>query len=89
MLRFYRYSPKVTYDLPSSQDIARICAFHFFNRTKTQTFIKCYKRQLIPVAVIKSNIYNIFYKIYQCVFYVIYKLDVLLESMVLLESFDV
>ncbi len=54
-----------------------------------KTFIKCSKRQLIPVAVIKSNIYNIFYKIYQCVFYVIYKLAVLLESMVLLESFDV
>ncbi len=46
----------------------------------SKTFIKCSKRQLIPVAVIKSNIYNIFYKIYQCVFYVIYKLDVLLES---------
>ncbi len=47
------------------------------------------KRQIISVAVIKSNIYNIFYKIYQCVFYVIYKLAVLLESMILLESFDV
>ncbi len=37
-------APKWLYDLPSSQDIARICAFHFFNRTKTQNFYKVFQK---------------------------------------------
>ncbi len=56
--------------------------FLFLNKEHPNSHKLHTKRQIIPVAVIKSNIYNIFYKIYQCIFYVIYKLAVLLESMV-------
>ncbi len=81
--------------VPPPKGCALFCAFWTKN---TRTVIDFAKRTQNFYKVFQKTINNSYWaikaifsrdKIYQCVFYVIYKLAVLLESMVFLESFDV